>query len=101
MANTKTKEAAWVLPKDAASSTEAHWFPDFPGLWTPGVPNCAVDLGLTPADMQTLVDAQGESFPLKRTTAVPKGEISTVDAPSQDHELDNAAAEPAAEEASV
>lgn len=101
MGNAKSKEAAWVLPEDAVASTEAHYFPDFPGLWTPGVPICAVDLGRTPAELQELVDGRGEGFPLKRTTAVPKGEvISHVDAPSQAHELDEAV-EPAAEEASV
>jgi len=103
MGKAKNKEAAWVLPEDVVASTEAHVFPDFPGQWTPGVPVCAVDMGRTPAEMQELVDAQGEGFPLKRTTAVPKGEISTVDAPSEAKELADAVpdAVPADEEANV
>jgi hypothetical protein len=67
---TEKKEAAYVLPEDAVSSSEPQHFGVVPGLWTAGEPVAVSDLGLTADEMAALV--KEHNLPLKKTTAAPK-----------------------------
>ena len=60
-------EPALVLPVDAVASTSDTYWPDFPGVFTPGQPIAISALGF-----ETLKDAEAAAkelgLPLKRST---------------------------------
>lgn len=68
MAESKN-EAAYVLPEDAASSSEYQVFPNFPGRWLPGSPVLVSDLGMSADEAAARIKELG--LPLKRVNAKP------------------------------
>jgi len=79
------KEAAYVLPEDASTSSEPqHFGAVFPGLHTPGVATAVSDIGDASFDADAAAKAVKEhGLPLEKTSAAPGDAPSGASAPSE------------------
>lgn len=65
------KETGYVLPLEAASSSEPQSLPGVPGLWTPGEAKAASELGLSVGEMREMVSDLNLPLKEKRVDAPP------------------------------